>query len=191
LRLQQGLGIEDEIEFWDSELVKHGAYIITKRREFITNLNTLLQSIYPQFIESSQSESFILAYKPSVEATELQARLKSNRKYDIKTAATSVGPHRDDVVFLLHDRDVTLFASRGEMRRSILAIKLAEAHYLKEHTVHEPLLLLDDVFSEFDTVRRGKLLIAVKAYNSVITTTDASFLDKHPLPHALLTHLPL
>jgi DNA replication and repair protein RecF len=186
LRLQQGLGSEDEMEFWDSELVKAGEYITQCRDTFIRRLNTILSDIYPRFIPKDTTETFVLHYKPSAQIGELANKLKSVRNYDIKTATTNAGPHRDEVVFILANRNITLFASRGEMRRCILSTKLAEALYLQQQTEKEPLLLLDDVFSEFDSERRKRLLEAINQYQSVITTTDEAFMSEFRLNNILV-----
>lgn len=176
LRLQQGLGAGDELDFWDSELTVRGQYIIQARRSFITAMNDLLTEIYPRFIAPESQEQLVLRYKPSCSAEDFPARLKSSRHYDIKTATTTVGPHRDDLVFLLRDRDVNVFASRGELRRSVIATKLAETRFLANASEREPVVLLDDVFSELDASRRASFLDAIGEYRTVITTTDLAFL---------------
>lgn len=188
MRLQQGLGTMDELDFWDQELATHGQAIIVSRRAFIADLNTLLSTIYPRFIV--EGETLTLRYKPSVSDNELQRRIESSRTYDIKTGTTSVGPHRDELQFILQDRDVTVFASRGEIRRIVLAAKLAEADYLRSHQAKEPILLLDDVFSELDAPRRDALIQAASTYHTIVTATDIDFLPKKKLAEASLHRLP-
>jgi DNA replication and repair protein RecF len=190
LRLQQGLGNADELDFWDSELVRTGMTIIQQREAFLLEMNALLATIYPTFIDEGSRESLAIQYKPSVSADNLAKRLQSNRFYDIKTGSTNSGPHRDEVVFLLDDRDITLFASRGEMRRSILAIKLAEARYLHDNKGKEPIILLDDVFSELDETRRSCFLQAIESFQWIITTTEAAFLNQDELAQLLVHELP-
>jgi DNA replication and repair protein RecF len=191
LRLQTGLGNEDEIEFWDNELVTTGEEIVRHREQVIVTLNELIIPLYPQFLDKNPEETLCLVYKPSVEVGAFAKRLKASRRYDIKTATTAVGPHRDEMIFLMQNRDVTLFASRGEMRRAILVTKLAEALYLQKKTQKEPILLLDDVFSEFDAIRRERILQSIAPYRSIITTTDASFVAHNNLPDIALHELPL
>jgi DNA replication and repair protein RecF len=188
LRLQQGLGASDELDFWDCELVNHGSAIVRERQSFITDLNVLLATIYPHFI-GEDGEKLELRYKPSVQGDDLAKRLASSRSYDIKTGTTNVGPHRDELLFLLSGRDVTLFASRGEIRRVVLAIKLAEADYLRAHQERDPIILLDDVFSELDGHRRDALIRAAAAYSTLITTTDIDFLPSEQLAEATVHQL--
>ncbi len=190
LRLQQGLGQPDELDFWDSELVKAGAYIMQQRASCIAALNISIAVIYPHFTEQTNPESLILLYKPSVDPDGLAKKLAQTRGYDIKTGNTNYGPHRDDMIFLLADRDVTLFASRGELRRCVLTTKLAEAEYLKASQSRTPYVLLDDVFSELDEVRRQRFVEAMLEYRTVVTTTDEAFIATQKLPAAIQYHLP-
>ncbi|HEY1074922.1 MAG TPA: DNA replication and repair protein RecF, partial [Patescibacteria group bacterium] len=191
LRLQQGLGSEDELDFWDTQLVQSGSYILEKRQEFLKEINRYLETIYPQFVEEGAREKLVLQYKPTVQISEYADKLRRMRHYDSKRSTTHIGPHRDELTFLLRERDITLFASRGELRRSVLATKLAETLFLKDKNGHEPVLLLDDVFSELDADRRGHFLEAIKDYTTIITTTDESFVTNSPLPDMLIHRLPL
>ncbi len=186
LRLQQGLGDSEELNFWDRELTRTGAYIICQRLAFVECLNGFLAQIYPQF-HGAVKETLIVQYKPSCASDDLGGRLRSSRASDIHLAATGVGPHRDELVFLLNDRDASLFASRGELRRCILSTKLAEASFLQDRTKTEPTLLLDDVFSELDLSHRRGFLAAVAAYRTVTTTTDEDHL-KSSLPDRAKIH---
>lgn len=190
LRLQQGLGQPDELDFWDSELVKAGSYIMEKRAICIAALNASIATIYPHFTELAQPETLLLLYKPSVDPEALPKKLTQTRGYDIKTGNTNYGPHRDDMVFLLADRDVTLFASRGELRRCVLTTKLAEAEYLKSSQSRTPYVLLDDVFSELDEIRRQRFVEAMLDYRTVVTTTDEAFIATQKLAGAIQYMLP-
>ncbi len=191
LRLQQKLGSGDELDFWDGELARAGGYIIEKRASFIAELQESVLRLYPQF-RGKREEILSLVYKPSVRSgDDFRKRLVTNRGYDIKSGTTQSGPHRDELVFLFDDRDVTLFASRGELRRTVLAVKMAEAIYLRQTTGKEPWLLLDDVFSELDEERQHSLLDAVKDYQTVITATDLHSFSPAYQKKAQIYQLPL
>ena len=87
---------------------------------------------------------------------------------------TVTGPHRDDLALTLDDMDAAAFASRGQTRTAVLALKLAEAAYLKERRGQEPVILLDDVLSELDAARREQVLgHAAQYHQALITTADA------------------
>ena len=100
-------------------------------------------------------------------------------KSGLAQGITVCGPHRDDLQMLLDDMDAGMFASRGECRTVTLAMKLAEAGYLKEHRGQEPILLLDDVLSELDAARRALVLDRASQYQQCfITTTDVEPIEE-------------
>jgi DNA replication and repair protein RecF len=101
------------------------------------------------------------------------AKLRSRRAREIAAGATLYGPHRDDLRFVINDRDLRTFGSRGQQRTGALAVKLAEVHISTATTGITPLLLLDDVMSELDAQRRQTLLFALEGVEqAIITTTD-------------------
>ena len=103
--------------------------------------------------------------------------LHGSRRGEVATDAL-VGPHRDDLVFVVGGRDLTTFASRGQQRTAILALKLAELDLLTAPDGRAPLLLLDDVFSELDPLRRGHLVRRIAELpQTLITTTEPEDLD--------------
>ena len=84
--------------------------------------------------------------------------LKDNMNKEVQRGQTLVGPHRDDVIFLLSGRDLRLFGSQGQMRTMVLSLKIAELDYLSQKLQEVPLLLLDDVLAELDPQRQSHLL---------------------------------
>lgn len=100
-------------------------------------------------------------------------KLLDRRKAAIFQAKTITGPHRDDLVFFLNDKNILNSASRGEFRTLLLALKMAEIDFIRQKTGYSPLLLLDDVFSELDENRRLSLFSAIDGCQTIITTTDA------------------
>ena len=105
-------------------------------------------------------------------------RLRETADKEIWNGTTLVGPHRDDLVFELDGRDLGGFASRGQQRTAILAVKLAELDLLAELDGRPPLLLLDDVFSELDPDRRAHLVRRIAELpQAFVTTTTLADLD--------------
>ena len=99
--------------------------------------------------------------------------MKSAQARERATATTAVGPHRDDFELLIDGVDTGTFASRGQARTLALTLKLAEAAYLASTRAEGPLVLLDDVLSEMDSVRRRRVLEQTSQYGQIlITTTD-------------------
>lgn len=171
-----GKGKPDELDFWDEKLLENGKMIIENRRQAIDRLNKKIGKIYDEI--SGRKEKLELKYKPSVEADVFGEMLVAYREREIENVATLHGPHRDDFTFLLDGRDLTTFGSRGEFRTAILALKIGELDYLKSKLEAEPILLLDDIFSELDAARRMHLAKIVEEAQAIITTTDLDHVEK-------------
>ena len=105
-------------------------------------------------------------------------RLAETADKELWNGATLIGPHRDDIAFELDGRELGTFASRGQQRTAILALKLAELDLLTGIDGRPPLLLLDDVFSELDPDRRAHLVRRIGSLpQALITTTTLDDLD--------------
>jgi DNA replication and repair protein RecF len=104
----------------------------------------------------------------------LRRRLTETREKELWNGVTLVGPHRDDLAFELDGRDLSAFASRGQQRTAILALKLAQVELLAAIDGRPPLLLLDDVFSELDPARRAHLVRRIGELPQAFVTTTAT-----------------
>ncbi len=166
----------DELAFWDEKLVVLGSFIIRKRQKVIEALNQDLTGIYQNI--AGDKESLALKYKATVNPENFAEVLASQRGREIEYTATLFGPHRDDLIFLLENRDISTFGSRGEFRSAVLALKVGELEYLAKEKEERPLLLLDDIFSELDKNRRLHLAKIVGRQQTIITTTDLDHIDK-------------
>ena len=103
-----------------------------------------------------------------------------NHLYDVelKLSTTMFGPHKDDLEFYLGDKNLKNYGSQGQQRVAVLAIKLAEIEIIKKNTGYNPVLLLDDVFSELDDTKKNNLLQYIKkGIQTIITTTDLNNID--------------
>lgn len=166
----------NELEFWDEKLVVLGKFIIKKRQKTIEFLNKNLSEVYKTI--SGLDENLKILYKPSINSENFTDALASIQGREIERANTLLGPHRDDLVFLLNSKNIATFGSRGEYRSVILALKLCELEYLKNSSETEPILLLDDIFSELDQARRLHLSKIVSNQQTIITTTDLDHIEK-------------
>jgi len=173
-RICEGRAKENELDFWDAELVCEGSMIAENRAKVIGEFNKIIGSLYNEIAGASDKLRIDYPHKFTLES--FAQLLKENRRYDIMTARSNVGPHRDNYFFLLNGRDMANFASRGEVRSAVMAYKIAELQLLTEKEAM-PLLLLDDVFSEFDAERRNHLGKMICQYQTVITTTDREHLS--------------
>jgi len=112
------------------------------------------------------------------------ARLMQLRSEEIARGVTTIGPHRDDLRLLANGIDLGDYGSRGQVRTTLLALKLAEVNWMKERTGEWPVILLDEVMAELDIQRRADLLHYVSEAEQVLfTATDANmfttdFLEK-------------
>ena len=188
--------LETELEFWDVELEKQGKIITKKRIEVIDFLNLLLPGLYQQI--SGQKKACLALTYFNKSGDNLAEKLAENRAKEIAYGATIYGPHRDDLEFRLNNADMQQFASRGELRSAILALKIGEVRFLEKEAAdksslnqksNSPVLLLDDIFSEFDAERREHLNNLILQYQSVITTTDKEHLTKEIFKKAKIIEL--
>ena len=176
----------DQLDFWDQELLEHGGYIATQRFEAVSDLNLLSQPIHHGI---SSGENLQVNYLPSA-VEDFSQGLKRIRQEEIARGMSLMGPHRDDLKFIVNDSDIGVYGSRGQQRTVALSLRLAEARLLQSKTGEEPVMLLDDVLSELDATRRHRLLSSVSSYQQVlITTTDLDHFDPDFLSKATLFHV--
>lgn len=182
-----GDGGSEQLAYWDDELVRHGAYLLQRRLEVISQLNRIADGIHAQL--AGRGERLEMLYRSTVmeetvpvkeapgEPVVTEAfleRLRTGRAEEMRRAITVAGPHRDDLQFTVGGVDMGTYGSRGQQRSVILALKLAEVDLMKEATGEIPMLLLDDVVSELDPERRRYLLQAVleRRQQVLVTATD-------------------
>ena len=142
---------------WDQELSRYGEEIMALRRRFLKRFLPLFQTIHRALAPGEAG----LRLEESVAGDFLQA-LKEKREEELQRGQTLLGPHRDDLVFLLEGRPAHRFASRGEAKALALALRLAEHRLLSEHYGEPPLLLLDEWSEELDEARRNAVLAYAK-----------------------------
>ena len=161
--------LKDTLDIWDEQLVGYGKYIIEKRKFFIEEINKIAFEIHKTL--TSGIEELKIDYLPNVGIDEFKEVLLSNRDKDIILKTTSIGPHRDDMVFMLNGNDAKKFGSQGQQRTAALTLKLSELDLVKQRKKKNPVLLLDDVLSELDRNRQTKLLENISGVQTVITCT--------------------
>lgn len=173
------------LEILTSKLIEKGSLIYVYRNNFITDINSKICKIYEFFtglpnlkIKYINSITFS-DYKIEVIKKEMSRKFEKILFKELIQGSTLVGPHRDDFIFDLDNNDLSLFGSQGQQRLAIISLKLAEIELLRENTGYNPVVLLDDIFSELDKVRRNKLLDFMnKNIQTIITTTDIKSINK-------------
>ena len=191
--------LKDTLSVWDDQLINYGIKIIARRIEFIKQLNEIIFDIHKRL--SGGKEELTVVYEPDVAVIDYENQLVMNRDRDIKLKQTTIGPHRDDVSFMVkkiadneshgidnesevvknenfgnndfkdNAIDIRKFGSQGQQRTAALSLKLSEIELVKKITNDTPLLLLDDVLSELDSNRQNYLLNSISDIQTIITCT--------------------
>ncbi len=179
-QLARGQGSAQQLDVWDEQLAKAAAPMVRMRREAAMTLSDLARDHYT-FISGREPEVFVLRYQSSLSGDldpgeMLLKQLHASREDDIRRLATGSGPHRDDLQLMLSGQEMRGFASQGQMRTAVLAMRLAEINILTQAHKDAPVLLLDDVLSELDEGRRARLLGRLGNLQTLLTTTDMATL---------------
>ena len=203
-RIREGQAGPNELNYWDAQLAEAGAFVLARRLWALGELNREIDTLHAEL--TGGQEHLVAEYQDSiasrgqaqvpdgegtpggadggqVDPTHVEAlagvfrqALIAVRAEEIARAMTIVGPHRDDIRFLINGIDATIYGSRGQQRTAALALKLAEVALMRNETSEMPVLLLDDVVSELDQHRCGFLLETIShAQQVLITTTDLGF----------------
>lgn len=173
--------LDDQLFVWNIKLAELSESIAERRLGLLAFMNGHIDELYSHIADTPskvhleyESDLSVNHYKQS-----MLARMESQLDRDIARGFTGVGPHRDDFAVHLNGARSDVTASRGEMRSLLLTLKMIELNLLREQHSHTPLLLLDDVFSELDSVRRRTLAALAKPYQTIITTTDADIVKDY------------
>lgn len=160
---------EDEFQPWELSLAANGESIRVRRSDFIDKLSPKVA----QFMHELGGESIRLELQVS-DNEPLELQLRERRRADVSRGSTSVGPHRDDLGIFIEEADARAFASQGQQRSAVMAIKAGVFGVITELHGRPPTLLLDDVFSDLDAHRRSRLVGLVRdtAGQVLITCTE-------------------
>ncbi|HEX5503713.1 MAG TPA: DNA replication/repair protein RecF [Thermomicrobiales bacterium] len=194
--------VEEELSYWNEELVRLGAYVVARRDGILRGLSALARERFAGLTAGEQQlavryESGVtsrglrerggehdLAGREALVARDFQQHLEAERRHEYRRGVSLVGPHRDDFAVALDDMDAGTYGSRGQQRLAVLALKLAEIDLIRQESGETPILLLDDAASELDpahrsfvteTVERGRLQV-------ILTATDLANYPASLLP---------
>lgn len=197
-RISERQSSRKELAFWDEQLAHAGAAVIAGRQTFLRELEELAQRNHDDL--TGRTETLTLKYQPSFVPTaeangqmsfnllgldlhrELTAeqiepqflqQLEAEQNESIMRGVTLSGPHRDELRIFINERDCGLYGSRGQARTAVLALKLAELSWMRDHLGEWPILLLDEVVAELDRKRRAYLLDRLDGIaQTLVTTTE-------------------
>ena len=169
--------LEETLDLWDEQLLQFGKMIISKRRVFIEELNSIIKDIHKNL--TGGKESIEIFYEPDTVEEDFLQKLRSSRSKDLKMKTTCTGPHRDDLCVMVDGIDIRKYGSQGQQRTAALSIKLSEIYLVKKRTGDTPVLLLDDVLSELDSSRQNYLMNSIHDIQTVITCTGLDDFVSH------------
>ncbi|WP_419775212.1 DNA replication/repair protein RecF [Ignavigranum ruoffiae] len=180
-------------EVLTDQLIDEAFVIISNRLDFIDRLMTIAQPIHR--IISNQRDKLTMAYQSSIKQinygnlsqikTQMKEYFENNIDKEKERMLTLIGPHRDDLIFYINNRQSDLFASQGQQRTIILSLKLAETELFQQFTGEYPILLLDDVLSELDDNRQHLLMNHIEdKIQTFLTTATIKGIRSESLQHA-------
>lgn len=160
--------LKEEIIFWNNYLIEHAAFITQKRQKYLDYLNQH---------QTIEGRGFEIVYAKNEFN---QERIDKYFELEKKVRKTMFGPQKDDFQIYLEEEvkeNVHLYGSRSEQRMAVFWLKLNEINYIEEALKVKPILLLDDVFSEFDKKNKQLILELIFKYQTVLTTTEAELIE--------------
>ena len=171
----------DMLSLWTEQLSRLAASIVHARMKFAALFFLHFKKLYSRL---SVNEDPSVLYRcslgnisPDISLEELYllfiAKFKEIEKQEILRTQTMIGPHRDDLVFLLDRKEIKKYASQGQMRTFLICLKLSQHRFFSEIIGEKPLCLLDDVFSELDSNRTADILSILETCGqTIITSTE-------------------
>jgi len=181
------------LEVLNEKIIEKAVYIYEKRFEFIESINSNLSNIYSD-VTNSGDLSIKYIHNLNIDTFDkdkiinlFKEKYKNNLNREIILGATLFGPHKDDFSFINGDNDMKYYGSQGQQRSAVLALKLSEIEIFKERTKENPILLLDDIFSELDDIKKNNVIKYIKSgIQTIITTTDLNQINEELLEDSFI-----
>jgi len=171
LKFQEAENNLGTLEVWNIQLAQIGEQINEFRNNYINELKNLAKTHFSQMMNKSLEISYI----PNGNGIlgDLETHIKKATKKEIKNGQAEIGPHRDDFLINIADKEGKEFASQGQQRTAVIALKKAQIDILTERLDEPPILLLDDVMSELDKSRQSSIIDANNKCQTIITATHS------------------
>ena len=163
----------EQLKLFTPQLIDTAERIISKRLEFIENLSKIAENIHKIItIDENLNISYSYSKKENLSIKQdLEIQFERAIEKEIELGYTTIGPHRDDIIFKINDLDTKQYASQGQQRTVALVVKLSLMEVIKNEIGEYPILLLDDVLSELDAGRQERLLNLTTKYQTFISCT--------------------
>lgn len=168
------------LESFNERMIAPCQYIHQKRQSVLKEIQTSFNQFYSTF--QSGNEKVVLTYESALNTQPFETLLSASIDKDLALQRTSVGIHKDDILFEINDFPLKKFGSQGQNKSFIIALKLAQYQFLSETVKQAPILLLDDIFEKIDEERAEKLihLISQESFGQIIITdTHAERMRKY------------
>ena len=182
-----GANVASALEPWTVSLVQYGSRIVKRRRDFVAEFKAYIERSYRMLVDVGEEPGLeYLGFSPLPEgataeeiAATMQSALGERMGEEVRRGSTLVGPHRDELRLSLNGAVLQQYASQGQHKTFLVALKTAEFFYLQERKGEPPIFLLDDLFSELDEARSRRILDLVAGLGqTIITTTGERVLDE-------------
>lgn len=170
---KKGLSDSTFLDSLDQQLIGPAEYLHEARKKYVAAIAPLLSRYYKDL--SGDAEVVTLQYRSQLSDEPLQQLLRERLRRDMAMAKTSAGIHRDDLELFIVEQPLKKFASQGQLKSAVIALKLAQTTWLKEVTGTNPILLLDDIFDKLDKERVKNFMKVISAESQaqiLITDTD-------------------
>lgn len=163
------------LDVFEQQAAVTASYITDTRRKFVEYMLPVIKEHYSGISKNRESIDIIYELSSKTDDISPEGLMKAyvqSRSEDMLTGNTSVGPHRDDLSVLINGVSARNFASQGQQRSAVLAMKLGEAHTIKNFLNEQPVALLDDIMSELDPIRKKYILNCIKDWQVFITCCE-------------------
>lgn len=186
------------LEVLTTQIIEHASIILEKRFSFLKLLRSWANKIH--YSISRNLEQLEIEYQATIEVSEVENKENISNIYltkfneiqekEIERGTTLIGPHRDDLLFFVNNKDVQTYGSQGQQRTTALSLKLAEIELIHSEVGEYPILLLDDVLSELDDYRQSELLNTIQGkVQTFVSTTSVDGIHHKTLENAELFHV--
>ena len=168
-----------------NKLIEYGLLINKYRSEFIQNINKYITEIYSSIFKSGELKIKYVSSYNNKNNSKLLKSYQQNYKKEMEVGKTLIGIHHDDILFFLDNYNLKEWGSEGQRKNAIISFKLAEIKVINEIKKINPILILDDLFSELDKEKIGNILkLLDKDVQTFMTTTEINKVDKKILKNA-------
>ena len=168
-----------------NKLIEYGLLINKYRSEFIENINKYIKDIYSNIFKSGELKIKYVSSFNNKNSSKLLKSYQQNYKKEMEVGKTLIGIHHDDILFYLDNYNLKEWGSEGQRKNAIISFKLAEIKVINEIKKINPILILDDLFSELDKEKICNILkLLDKDVQTFITTTEINKVDKKILKNS-------